>query len=102
LALALSFGLGNRELAGEITRSWYERYKAERDAIEREAALEAAEEEAELAAPPPPRKARVTPFFGGRTVTPPAGGPAAASAVRGSLPAVVPDARGEPEGGAPA
>ena len=36
LALALSFGLGNRELAGEITRAWYERYKAERDAIERE------------------------------------------------------------------
>ncbi len=47
LALALSFGLGNRELAGEITRSWYERYKAEREAIEREAALEEAEEEAE-------------------------------------------------------
>jgi hypothetical protein len=36
LALALSFGLGNRELAGEITRSWYERYKAERDAIDQE------------------------------------------------------------------
>ena len=34
LALALSFGLGNRELAGEITRAWYERYKAERDAID--------------------------------------------------------------------
>jgi hypothetical protein len=33
LALALSFGLGNRELAGEITREWWERYKAERDAI---------------------------------------------------------------------
>lgn len=36
LALALSFGLGNRELAGEITRAWYERYRAERDAIEQE------------------------------------------------------------------
>ncbi len=36
LALALSFGLGNRELAGEVTRAWYERYKAERDAIDRE------------------------------------------------------------------
>ncbi len=36
LALALSFGLGNRELAAEITRLWYERYKAERDAIDRE------------------------------------------------------------------
>ena len=27
LALALSFGLGNRELAGEVTREWYERYR---------------------------------------------------------------------------
>ena len=40
LALALSFGLGNRELAGEITRHWYEQYKAERDAIDREAKIE--------------------------------------------------------------
>ena len=47
LALALSFGLGNRELAGEITRAWYERYRAEKEAIEREAALEEAAEEAE-------------------------------------------------------
>ena len=47
LALALSFGLGNRDLAGEITREWYQRYRAEREAIEREAALEEAEEEAE-------------------------------------------------------
>ena len=38
LALALSFGLGNRELAGEITRTWYERYRAEKDAIERDSA----------------------------------------------------------------
>jgi hypothetical protein len=45
LALALSFGLGNRDLAGEITRSWYERYRAEREAIEREAALEEAAED---------------------------------------------------------
>jgi hypothetical protein len=36
LALSLSFGLGNRELAGEITRNWYRRYKDERDSIERE------------------------------------------------------------------
>jgi hypothetical protein len=35
-ALALAFGLGNRELAGEITRGWYERYRRERDALERE------------------------------------------------------------------
>jgi len=38
LALALSFGLGNRELAGEITREWYERYRAEREQIARETA----------------------------------------------------------------
>jgi hypothetical protein len=45
LAAALAFGLGNRDIAGEVTRAWYERYKAERDAIEREtAALEAAEQ----------------------------------------------------------
>lgn len=37
LALAMAFGLGNRELAGEVTREWYDRYRRERDAaIERE------------------------------------------------------------------
>ena len=36
LALALAFGLGNRDLAGEVTRAWYERYKAEREAIDKE------------------------------------------------------------------
>lgn len=36
LALALSFGLGNRDLAGEVTREWYLKYRAEREAIERE------------------------------------------------------------------
>jgi hypothetical protein len=45
LALALSFGLGNRELAGEVTRQWYERYRAEREAIDRDArAAEMADE----------------------------------------------------------
>lgn len=44
LALALSFGLGNRELAGEVTREWYEKYRAERDLAEKEhAELEARE-----------------------------------------------------------
>jgi hypothetical protein len=38
LALGLSFGLGNRDLAGQITRRWYERWRAEREAIEREQA----------------------------------------------------------------
>jgi hypothetical protein len=44
LALALAFGLGNRDLAGEVTREWYTRYRAERDAAEREAAATEAEE----------------------------------------------------------
>jgi len=35
LALALAFGLGNRDLAGEITRAWYERYREERARSER-------------------------------------------------------------------
>jgi len=47
LALALSFGLGNRELAGEITREWYARYRAERARIDEETAREQAEDEAE-------------------------------------------------------
>lgn len=33
-ALALAFGLGNRDLAGEITRSWYDRYRREKEALE--------------------------------------------------------------------
>ena len=43
LALALSFGLGNRELAAEITRHWYDRYQAEREAIDREVEAEEAD-----------------------------------------------------------
>jgi hypothetical protein len=31
LGIALAFGLGNRELAGEVTREWYEQYKRDRD-----------------------------------------------------------------------
>jgi len=31
LAMALAFGLGNRDLAGEITREWYVRYRRERE-----------------------------------------------------------------------
>jgi hypothetical protein len=49
LALALAFGLGNRDLAGEVTREWYEQYQREREAaVARERAAEAADE-AELA-----------------------------------------------------
>lgn len=44
LAAALSFGLGNRDLAGQITRTWYEQYKAEREAIDKEVATEEAAE----------------------------------------------------------
>src|SRR3954469_21663185 len=63
LALALSFGLGNRELAGEITREWYERYRRERaEAIAREqreeleAEAEMDAEEAQMRRPPAPTK----------------------------------------------
>jgi len=49
LAMALAFGLGNRELAGEVTREWYESYRAERDAaLQREREIEA-QEDAEMA-----------------------------------------------------
>jgi hypothetical protein len=56
LAGALAFGLGNRELAGEVTREWYDRYRSEREAHER--ATEAAQlaetlEEQEPVAPAP-------------------------------------------------
>jgi len=63
LSLALSFGLGNRELAGEVTREWYERYKRERmDAIEREREHEAQEEaEYEATHPTPPPSQPVVP-----------------------------------------
>ena len=49
LAMGLAFGLGNRELAGEITRGWYARYRAEREAVAREAAAEEAADFAETA-----------------------------------------------------
>ena len=59
LAMALAFGLGNRELAGEITREWYQRYRAEREHIDREAAAYEALEEREAEGldddPPPAR-----------------------------------------------
>jgi hypothetical protein len=47
LALALAFGLGNRELAGEVTREWYTKYRAERDAIDRDVAAAEEREERE-------------------------------------------------------
>ena len=53
LALALSFGLGNRELAGEVTRSWYTRWRQEREAIAQELATEEAEDAAEEGVRPP-------------------------------------------------
>ena len=49
LAMALAFGLGNRDLAGEVTREWYQQYRAERDeGLKRERDLEALED-AEMA-----------------------------------------------------
>lgn len=50
LAMALAFGLGNRELAGEVTREWYTRYREEREAIEREVAEREMEEDTAMAA----------------------------------------------------
>ena len=47
--VALAFGLGNRELAGQITRQWYERYRAESEAIERDVAEREREEDKEFA-----------------------------------------------------
>lgn len=62
-AAALAFGLGNRDLAAEITRDWYERYKRERaEAIERERE-ENAEGEAEIRAEEAAERARKTPQF---------------------------------------
>jgi hypothetical protein len=55
LAAALAFGLGNRELAGEVTRAWYETYKAEREAIARDqAAMDEAERTDEFETPVKP------------------------------------------------
>jgi uncharacterized membrane protein YgcG len=49
LSASLAFGLGNRDLAGEVTRNWYNRYKAERESIDREnAAQDAADRTDEL------------------------------------------------------
>jgi len=47
LALALSFGLGNRDLAGQVTREWYERIRAERESLARESALRERAEDAD-------------------------------------------------------
>jgi hypothetical protein len=56
LAMALAFGLGNRELAGEVTREWYEQYRRERDeALARERELEA-RDEAEMLSEFPERR----------------------------------------------
>ena len=46
--LALAFGLGNRDLAGKITREWYDQYRAESDAIERDVAEREMEEDQQL------------------------------------------------------
>ena len=57
LAIALAFGLGNRELAAEITREWYERYRQERDDAMRREELEDEEYDVDVettSAPHPP------------------------------------------------
>ena len=79
LALALSFGLGNRELAGEVTREWYENYRRERtEAMVREAQEEALAE-AELNAEEEEAQARIaakrlTPVRGAAVPTDPSSG----------------------------
>ncbi len=46
LAMALAFGLGNRDLAGEVTREWYDAYRVERDeGLRRERELTAQEDD---------------------------------------------------------
>ena len=59
LAIALAFGLGSRELAGEITREWYERYKAERDEVL--AREEAEESDGDPASDDPPTQTAARP-----------------------------------------
>ncbi len=77
-AIAIAFGLGNRELAGEITREWYERYRAETEAIERDVAeaeaAEIAEDEAEVRAANARRAARAERGRGGAGALSPAMG----------------------------
>ncbi|MEP6689829.1 MAG: hypothetical protein ABJD07_01665 [Gemmatimonadaceae bacterium] len=48
LGFALAFGLGNRDLAGEVTRDWYVRMRAEREAIDRESAKREAQDDWEV------------------------------------------------------
>ena len=71
LALSLAFGLGNRELAGEVTRKWYEDYNAEREAIDREVKIEETAEgmgdDDSSTPPPPPREPIHTPVTITRT-----------------------------------
>lgn len=47
LAMALAFGLGNRELAGEVTREWYVRYRKERAEMRAREQLEESQQEPE-------------------------------------------------------
>jgi hypothetical protein len=56
LAMSLAFGLGNRALAGEVTREWYERYRREREETLRREREEEEEEEREIADPLPRRE----------------------------------------------
>jgi hypothetical protein len=46
--LALAFGLGNRDLAGQITREWYQRFRAESEAIAQNVAERELEEDQEM------------------------------------------------------
>ena len=72
--LALAFGLGNRELAGQITRQWYERFRAESEAIERDVAERELEEDQEFARSDPEQLEMIP---SGQTAEMPSGSPMA-------------------------
>ncbi len=74
LALALAFGLGNRDLAGEVTRDWYNRYRHERETIQREnKEMDREEGISDTYEYPRPRR---TPAAGSPAATPEPGRPA--------------------------
>jgi hypothetical protein len=85
LALALSFGLGNRDLAAQVTREWYEGYRAERLAIEREAAAEEAEELAQEESEDAPDVTDAMPGSSAPGSTPPGVTPPVRGAMHGGV-----------------
>jgi len=54
LAIALAFGLGGRDVAAEMTRAWYERYREERAALARDEEEEEIDDDEKPSEPRPP------------------------------------------------